>query len=691
MQADELLVVRLGKGASIVRCLDRTESHVRVALGRNRQARIPIDRVLLETALAVASEEDAEEFRRRCQALSDDIDLTEVWDVATDEAVPLGLAELAELYWITPPGMVQMAALALHLDASSDYFERTDDGYVPRTRASVEETRTRRRRQAENALEADSLVGELSRGGLPQPLSQHQELLLRHLLGYAVYGEDYARAPAARSLLERAAHGAGDLQRRSFDLLVAAGVFSPDEPLELHRADIREEFAADALAEAVALVEGARLPVDPGRRDLTGLPVITIDDADAVDRDDALSLEVEAMGPDGAPPGYRMGIHIADVGSLIPPGGAIDREADRRMATLYMPERTISMLPEVFSRRMGSLDPEEARFAVSLLVRVDAAGEVSDWEITPSVIRSRAALSYDDVDRALEDETSPWHEMLKPLRRAAQAWRRKREAAGAISVDNAEMSVKVRSPDDVEVRVVQRATPARQLVADLMILCNSLLAELCKREGLPAAYRSQAAPDLTGLESGSLTGVQGQALSGVEGALQRYLLMRRLPAAGLDVKPASHAGLGVPAYLQATSPLRRYPDLVMQRQVSHFLSTGKPLYPAESVASVIQRAAVQLREVGRLEEDRKRYWFLKYLMQTRLEGAGPAGGPDLFAATVLENHPGRRALLELAEYPFRLRAEVSLQTGPGEVVTLKLEEVDLWRRIPKFVQVRDAE
>jgi hypothetical protein len=129
----------------------------------------------------------------------------------------------------------------------------------------------------------------------------------------------------------------------------------------------------------------------------------------------------------------------------------------------------------------------------------------------------------------------------------------------------------------------------------------------------------------------------------------------------------------------------------MQRQISHFLSTGKPLYPAESVASVIQRAAVQLRELARLEEDRKRYWFLKYLVQTRVEAAGRDGSSDLFAATVLENVPGRRALVELAEYPFRLRAEVPAGSGPGEVVTLKLEGVDLWRRIPFFVHVADSE
>ena len=411
--------------------------------------------------------------------------------------------------------------------------------------------------------------------------------------------------------------------------------------------------------------------------------MVTIDDEDAEDRDDALSLEVQAEGTDPVASGYRIGVHIADAGALIPQGGAIDREADRRMATVYLPERTIGMLPPGFSQRVGSLDPGEARLSISVLATVEPSGEVTEWEVTPSAVRSRAALSYDDVDQALMDAGSSWHKMLSGLSQVARAWRGKREAAGAINVDQPEMAVRAHPSGHVEVKILERASPARQLVSELMILCNSLLAEFCGREGLPAVYRSQASPDLDAL------GYDPRA--GPQGPLQRYLLLKRLTPAGLTVTPAPHGGLGVPAYIQASSPLRRYPDLVMQRQISHFLGTGQTLYETDRVESVGQRAEVQLREVSRLEDERKRYWFLKYLEQTRLDETGPAGDLDLFAATVLENEARRRALLELTEFPFRLRAELSPASAPGDTVTLSLQGVDLWRRFGHFVQARDAE
>jgi exoribonuclease-2 len=153
----------------------------------------------------------------------------------------------------------------------------------------------------------------------------------------------------------------------------------------------------------------------------------------------------------------------------------------------------------------------------------------------------------------------------------------------------------------------------------------------------------------------------------------------------LDLIPAPHAGLGVPVYLQATSPLRRYPDLVMQRQISHYIVAGKELYAEEEIASVAQRAEVQLRELMGIEEQRKRYWFIKFLEQSL-----DRGQENRFAAVVLENEPRQLALLELVEYPFRLRADLQRPYEPGEVATLRLCGVDKWRRVGQWVHTNDC-
>ena len=685
MRVGELIVARLKAGPTVVRCQAPPASAsggragvevVRVSVGRNREARLPADRVILATGV-VASGEEVEELRRRWEALAADVDLAEVWEVARDDGQEMGLEDLAELYWGSSYDVAQKVALLLYLERGPLYFVADRGAYTARSLEEVQEIQARRRREVENAEAASSLMEGLSQGALPPDPTRQQSTLLEHLRLYAIHGEDYTRSAVARDLLGKVPGSTRELQRLCFDLLVESGVFAPDEPLELERAGIAEEFSLDALDEAAA-VDVVAVLGQPGRRDLTSLSAVTIDDAGTEDRDDAVSVEVEESG-EGVERVYRVGVHIADAGALVPVDSALDREADRRMATLYLPERKVSMLPPEVSSGKGSLAPGERRAALSLLARVTESGEVLDWEVVPSVVRSAGSLSYEEGEGAIEDSGHSWHGVLAPLYRISQSLQRKREVAGAVVLDRPEMSIRPVPSGDVEVRVVSRSSPARLMVTEMMVLCNSLLAEFCRREDIPAAYRSQPAPDFGDVVEET-----------VEGPLRWYLLMRRLLPADLDISPRPHGGLGVSAYIQATSPLRRYPDLVMQRQISHYLATDRPLYSRDEISSVAQRAEEQLRELGRLEEVRRRYWFLKFLRQ-RLARGEDGDGPTPFEAVVLENQPRRPALLELADYPFRVRTDLPPSSAPGDTVTLRLHGVDLWSRVGHFVHERSAQ
>ena len=671
MEPDEIMVARLNQGATVLRFVDRTPSRVTLALGRNKQAKLPADRVMYATGIVPRDYDAFLEFRDGAEKAAQDIDLSEVWEVTVDEQVAMSVEEIADLYFDGGVGPAEMVALTLHLDRGSDYFVQQQDVHVPRTEEDLESLRARRKREAENAEAAETLMAALSAGTLPDPMSRLHENLLEHIKGFAVHGEDYTRSYAAHSLLRDASDGTRDLQRRAFDLLAGAGVFSEDEPLELRRSEIDEDFSTAALEEAEAISRDPRSD-DRERLDLTDLETFTIDDADTRDRDDALSLEAV----DG---GYRVGIHIADAGALVPIEGSMNAEADRRMATLYLPERSIPMLPPEFVHSVGSLDPDQVRPAVSLLVSIDESGHVQDYEIKPSFMRSRAAISYVEADTAIADETHERNHVLRPLSDLAQALLARRERAGAINVNREEMIIKVSSPTDIDVRVVARSTPARDLVSEMMVLCNSLMADFCRVNDIPASYRSQSAPDVSDLDLYDEDGLLRPLTR-----LQRYRLMRRFTPAVIGVTPTPHVGLGVDAYIQATSPLRRYPDLVMQRQISHFLVSGEAVYSPDDISSVAKRAEVQMRDLSRIEEARRRYWFLKYLMLTRL---GAPDEADLFTAYVLENEPRRLAALDLDEYPFRVRAELPNTVEPGTTVTLKLTGVDLWRRQAYFLHV----
>lgn len=664
----EILVARLSGGATMVRFQEERNGRVSVLLGRNKVARIPRDRVLLATGVLAGEAGRFEEFCDGARGASAGIDLSEVWDVLADEQEEFSLEELAGLYWPGSPGAPELTALLLCLERSTDLFVSGAGRYRPRTREDLASLLERRRREAENARDAQELVEAMSEGRLPDPASPHQESLIEALAGYAVHGEELPRRRAARELVEASSPSTRDLQRACFEMLVRAGVFEPDEPLELRRAGIGPDFPSEALEEA-RKEAAVFAPRGPGREDLTHLDAVTIDDEETTDRDDALSLEsLEA--------GYRLGVHIADAGALAPRAGPVDREADRRMASLYLPEGTIPMMPDALTRGAGSIDPGEERMAVSLLAELTPEGDVTGWRVVPSTIRSAGALSYEQVDALLESG-GPRGPMVEGLHRLACALRRKREEQGALNLDQPEMIVKARGPGEIEVSVRDRSSPSNRMVAELMILCNSLLARFCSENGLPAVYRSQRRPDLSDMPD--VSGLDERAAP----VMTRHNIIRRMQAARVSTEPMAHEGLGVSAYLQATSPLRRYPDLVAQRQIGRFLAEGEPMYGPDEVESLAQRAEVQIRELSRIEEGRRRYWLLKHLEGTRM----PPGGPDVFEAVVLDNGGRRTALLELVELPFRARAELPRATAAGEVVTLRLRGVDLWRRVGLFVHV----
>ena len=673
MLPGEILVARLSGGATIVRFQEEKNGRVAVLLGRNKVARIPAERVMLATGVLAGEAGRFEEFCERAREASGEIDLAEVWDVLTDDQEESSVEDLAGLYWAESPGAVELTGLLICLERSTDLFVGDGAKYRPRTREDLAALLARRRREAENARDAQELVEALSAGVLPDAMSSHQQSLIEILEGYAIHGEELPRRHAARELVQASSPQTRDLQRACFEMLVRSGIFDADEPLELRRAGIRTDFPVQVMEEARAAA-GA-VARGPEREDLTHLDTFTIDDEETVDRDDALSLEVLESG-------CRLGVHIADAASLVPREGPVDREADRRMASLYLPERTIPMLPDDLTRGAGSLDPGEERLGVSLLADLTDEGDVTSWRVVRSTIRSAAALSYEQVDALLQSD-GPRRATIEGLHRLAGALRRKREERGAVNLDQHEMNVKVRETGEIEVSLRDRSSPGNQMVAELMILCNSLLARFCSENGLPAVYRSQRRPDLSDLPD--LSAVDERAAP----VMTRFNTARRMQAARVSTKPMAHDGLGVSAYLQATSPLRRYPDLVVQRQVGGFLASGKPAYAPAEVESVAQRADVQTRELSGIEAGRKRYWFLKYLEGSRMGpgGADPStgSGQALFEAVVLDSGGRRTALLELLEFPFRCRAELPRSVAAGEIVTLRLQGVDLWRRVGLFV------
>jgi ribonuclease R len=362
---------------------------------------------------------------------------------------------------------------------------------------------------------------------------------------------------------------------------------------------VTEAHSEEAVGEAEAF--GAQIPdaARVGRTDLRSVPLPTIDPEDARDHDDAVWVERTDAG------GYRVWIAIADVSAYVAPGTALDAEAQARGCSVYLPDRAIPMLPRALAANLCSLLPDVDRLCLCVEADLDAGGHVVSSHITRSVMRSRAKLTYGGVARALglspDSPRQPAAEELVDGLRVAYELSRKLRAnrmkRGALDFELPEAKVVLHEQTREPVDVVRRAQDqgvkrAYQLIEELMLLANETVAHWCDQRGVPTIYRVHGAPDEQKLERFAAMceslGIQfdvedtrdpkklGQLLKSFAdhplAAVLNSLLLRSMKQATYDVTNVGHFGLASKAYLHFTSPIRRYPDLVVHRVVHAVLS-----------------------------------------------------------------------------------------------------------------------
>jgi len=399
------------------------------------------------------------------------------------------------------------------------------------------------------------------------------------------------------------------------------------------------------------------------RLDLTGLEAFAIDDRDNKDPDDAISLESCSFDQAGGLLGGRIWVHVADVAALAPPDSQIDLEARARGATVYLPDGAVPMLPAAALEKLG-LGLQEVSPALSFGLQLDGAGEIIDIQIQPSWVRVQR-LSYEVARERLGDP--PLRE-LDVLTRAYQA---RRAARGALFIDLPEVIVRVLD-GQVQIRPVERLR-SRDLVRETMLMAGEAAARYAMQHAIPFPFAVQEPPDENMLPDAPPPAQE----QGDEENLAYYVAMRRsLKRSQVSSLAAPHAGIGLPAYSRATSPLRRYLDLVAHQQLrAHLRGTGI-LNEGEMLARVGASEAVT-GNVSLAESLSRRHWTLVYLLQN----------PEWQGQAVLvekNERRGRVIIPELAlEAPLHLRDDLSLNSR----LTLKVQGVNLPDLEAYFAQV----
>lgn len=390
----------------------------------------------------------------------------------------------------------------------------------------------------------------------------------------------------------------------------------------VHGHELPTGFREDAEREAEALRARGVRPEDlEGRVDFRDALVFTIDPADAKDHDDALSVREAG---DGA---LEIGVHIADVSHYVAPGGPIDAEAEDRATSVYLVDRAIPMLPEALSSDLCSLIPDRDRLTLSVLFRVNPHGDVESTRILPSVIRSRHRLTYEAAQRVLAGEERIADDVDAALHRLAafaRTLRERRRVRGSLDFDLPSPRVLLDADGQPIAIMLEPRYESHRLVEDLMLLANEAVGQRAKRTSIPFLYRVHEPPDevrlaelaelaramgytVPGGRPGPrlLQNLLGQAEAAAGGRLFSTLVLRSMKAARYCERDLGHFGLAAEGYTHFTSPIRRYPDLVVHRIVRGMLTeerggTGPGL---DRLAAVARHASLRERVAQEAERD----------------------------------------------------------------------------------------
>jgi exoribonuclease-2 len=568
-----------------------TENNREVNLSASRL--LHRDRTRLDLSMGRTRMVDVlKEIAQKRKALIEKVLIRELWEVLNSEQEWIDLDTLTSFCFPEAPNGDHQSAVMRALFEDRLYFKFNPGRFFPNSADQVErlitqrEEEARRQRIIQNG--GDWLRRCLARSG-PTAADAGEPgagEFLDVLKSYYLWEKECPDYSLAKGMLERAGM---DESEELFALLVKAGVFEEDENIDLLRFGVPVEFSWEARQAAGELVDaGLSVQADGRREDLTCLNLFTIDGQSTLDFDDALSLEV-------SPDGFRLGVHIVDVAHLVGKDGPLDREARSRGSSIYMADRKVSMLPPVLAEGLCSLKAGAVRPAISTMVDLGPELDVRGYRIMPSLVRVKDQLTYFGVNLSAEQDSN-----VIRLCGIARKFRESRLAAGAVHISVPEINIWLGENGDINLNRVNRESPGRMLVAEIMILANWLMARCLAEHGIPAVFRSQPAP-------------RERLYRGEEGTLyQNWMQRRLLNRFVLGNAPEKHSGLGLNAYVTATSPIRKYFDLVNQRQVRSVLGLGEP-YSVEEIDRIRQEMEVPMSHVARLQMGRQRYWLLKYL------------------------------------------------------------------------------
>ncbi len=591
-------------------------------------------------------------LRRYLEEKKETIDLTTIWECLEEVQHEVKLEEVSSLYFGEHNVDDQdLMTLFWAIDRDRIYFKRMENGYEPRTAQEVKgiiaqrEAEDRTKEERKNAL---SWAKGIIKNSNVRIQGFDPAGWIEMIKGYAIYLDKFNGAREAKSFLSeigiRDAEGA-------VEFLIKAGAWEEDEDPMLKKFSVTEDFLNDVIEEASRLISELS-SCEEGIEDLTHLDVFSIDDEGTEDVDDAISIEELAEGT-------RVGVHIANVAAHVEKWSALDIEAARRGETIYIPEKHIHMFPPILIKERLSLIKDSPRLSLSLLILFDGDNKVKSYRFTNAIVNVRENLNYEAASHYFQNNS-----LGKKLRRITHNLKQKRIEAGAFIVQLPQLKIKLGEEYDSgasnnRIKIYRNFmnSIAHVVVAEMMILMNRMAGRYLKDNKIPAVYRSQPEP------------ISEDARScDKNDPLYALQIVKYLRSTKVGLNPEPHLSLGTDVYTQVTSPIRRYADLVMQRQIVARIQEKEVSYTEDELENLYPSVEISIRNKRMIEKSRQKYWLYKYL-QT-LEGQRIEG----IVSSTSDTRPSAYLPDFLFATQFSLGSEMNLREGDS--VKLLIKKVD---------------
>ena len=588
------------------------------------------------------------------------------WEILIEDNQATNPNDLANLLFSELSAVTSYASYCL-LSNDKIYFKQKGDLYEPRSSSQVLELK----HQADAAAQRAKLIEEfqqklttkLSGGDVAWTTSDRSRLDC--LERYALYGDEASDKAAAQELLSFAKRSKNE--QAAFQMLVDLGIWSEHENLNLLRSQIPIRFANELIAAAQECFT-APIPDNMGdlRRDLTHLHVYTIDDISTTEIDDGLSIETLADGR------KRIWIHIADPTRWLDPESPLDKDARKRGTSVYLPTGVIPMFPIELAAGPMSLIENKICHALSFAVDLDEVGAVAHYEIVASLVKPNYRLTYEDVEEMLQLGVEDDLDRLADFARLRKKWRVEQ---GAIEIHLPDTSVKVDSKNGDRLTLeLMEDTFSRQLVAEMMILAGEVAAKFAQTNNIPIPYRYQEQPELPPLDT---------LMQLPSGPVREFAICRCMTKGSLGLYASRHSGLGLDAYAQVTSPIRRYSDLLAHWQIKAFLREEPLPFTAEMLTAILQAIDPAIWDANQVEKQSVRYWSLEYLRRNK-----DVVWEALMLDWLRENE--KLALVLIEDLGLKLPMRINRQIQVGDNLRIKTGEVDPRKDIIYFQEAQQS-